>query len=71
MCARYASSTMENSSALGTLGKRVLAWIVIAVAAIIALKLVVGAVLGFVMLIVTIALIVAVGMAVLWALRHL
>ena len=46
--------TMENtpaqrsSSAVGTLGKRVVAWLVVAAAVIIALKLIIGAVMGFV-----------------------
>ena len=62
---------MENSSALGSIGKRVLAWIVVAAAAIIALKLVIGAVVGFVTFLFTIALLLAVGAAVIWALRHL
>ena len=69
--------TMENtpaqrsSSAVGTLGKRVVAWLVIAAAVIIALKLIIGAVLGFVTMIFTLVLIAAAIMAVVWALRHL
>jgi maltodextrin utilization protein YvdJ len=69
--------TMENSpaqrssSAVGTLGKKVVAWLVVAAAAIIALKLVIGAVIGFVTFGLTIVLVVAVIGAVLWALRHL
>jgi hypothetical protein len=61
---------MQNS-ALGTLGKRVVAWIVIAAVAILALKLIIGAVFGFFTMIVTLALIAAAIVGVLWALRHL
>jgi hypothetical protein len=61
---------MENS-ALGTLGKRVVAWIVIAAVAILAIKLVIGAVFGFVTMIFTLGLIVVAIVGVLWALRHL
>jgi len=69
--------TMENtpaqrsSSAVGTLGKRVVAWLVVAAAAIIALKLIIGAVMGFVTFLLTIVLVAGVIMAVVWALRHL
>jgi hypothetical protein len=62
---------MENTSTFGSFGKRVIAWIVIAAALVLALKLIVGAVLGFVMLLFTIALVVVVIGGVLWALRHL
>ena len=61
---------MENS-ALGTLGKRVIAWIVIAAVAILAIKLIIGAVFGLVTMIFTLALIAAAIVAVLWAVRHL
>jgi hypothetical protein len=68
---------MENtpaqrpSSAVGTLGKKVVAWLVVAAAAIIALKLIIGAVMGFVTFVLTIVLVVGVVMGVIWALRHL
>ena len=61
---------MQNS-ALGTLGKRVIAWIVIAAVAILAIKLIIGAVFGFITMILTLALIAAAIVGVLWALRHL
>ena len=61
---------MENS-ALGTLGKRVVAWIVIAAVAILAIKLIIGAVFGFVTMIFTLALVAVAIAGVLWALRHL
>ena len=60
---------MENS-ALGTLGKRVIAWIVIAVVAILAFKLIIGAVFGLVTMVFTLALIAAAIVAVLWAVRQ-
>ena len=69
--------TMENTpaqrsgSAVGTLGKKVVAWLVVAAAAIIALKLIIGAVMGIVTFVLTIVLVVAVIVAVMWALRHL
>ncbi|MGI8778587.1 MAG: hypothetical protein ACR2L8_00190 [Solirubrobacteraceae bacterium] len=62
---------MQNTSVLGTFGKRAVAWIVIVGAAILALKLIVGAVLGFVTMLLTIALVVAAVAAVIWALRRL
>jgi hypothetical protein len=61
---------MQNS-ALGTLGKRVFAWIVIAAVAILAIKLIIGAVFGLVTMIFTLALIAAAIVAVLWAVRQL
>ena len=61
---------MQNS-ALGTLGKRVIAWIVIAAVAILAIKLIIGAVFGLITMILTLALIAAAIVGVMWALRHL
>jgi hypothetical protein len=61
---------MENS-ALGNLGKRVLAWIVIAVVVVLAIKLIFGAVVGFVTMIFTLALIAVAVVGVIWALRHI
>ena len=61
---------MQNS-ALGSLGKRALAWVVIAAVAILAIKLVIGAVFGLITMIFTLALIAAAIFAVMWALRHL
>lgn len=61
---------MQNS-ALGSLGKRVIAWIVIAAVAILAIKLIIGAVFGLVTMILTLALIAAAVVGVLWALRQL
>jgi hypothetical protein len=61
---------MENSAG-SSLGKRLLAWVVLIAVGLIALKLVVGVLVGLAAAVVTIALIVAVVMAVLWALRHI
>ena len=61
---------MQNS-ALGNLGRRILAWIVIAAVAVLAIKLIVGAVFGFITMIVTLALIALAIVGVLWAVRHL
>jgi hypothetical protein len=58
---------MENSS----LGKRLIGWVVLIVVGLIALKLVLAAIIGLASLLVTIVLIAAAVMAVLWALRHI
>jgi hypothetical protein len=60
-----------HNSAGSSLGKRLIAWIVLIVIGLIALKLVLGAIIGLASLLVTIVLIVAAVMAVLWALRHI
>lgn len=61
---------MQNS-ALGNLGRRILAWIVLAAVAVLAIKLIVGAVFGFITMILTLALIAVAIFGVLWAVRHL
>jgi hypothetical protein len=61
---------MKNSERSG-LGTRMLAWAVIAIVALFAIKVAFGIVLGLVQFAVTIALIALVAMGVLWALRHL
>jgi hypothetical protein len=61
---------MQNS-ALGSLGKRVIAWIVVAAVAILAIKLIIGAVFGFITMIFTLALIAVAIVGVMWAVRHL
>jgi hypothetical protein len=58
-------------TALGDMGRRLLAWAVVVIAALLLLKLVAGVVIGLVYTVVTIALLVVVGFGVLWALRHL
>jgi hypothetical protein len=61
---------MQNS-ALGNLGRRILAWIIVAAVAVLAIKLIVGAVFGFFTMIITLAVIAAAIVGVLWAMRHL
>ena len=61
----------QSSSTVGTLARRVLAWVVLVAAAVILLKVAVGIVLSFVHAIVIIALLAVVGLGVLWALRRL
>ena len=61
---------MENS-ALGSFGKRLVAWIVLILAGLIALKLVLGALIGLATALVTIVMIVVAIVAVLWALRRI
>ena len=61
---------MENSARSG-LGSRILAWAVVAIVALFALKLAFGIVLGLAQAVVTLALIGLLAIGVLWALRHL
>jgi hypothetical protein len=62
---------MENSSTRGSLGSRVVAWIIVLAIAVLAIKVVFGIVAGFVMALLWAAALVLVVMAALWALRHL
>ena len=61
----------RQGSAVSTIGKRVLAWVVIAAAVVLALKLLAGVVVGLVTFVFTLVLAVAVVFGVIWALRHL
>ena len=61
---------MEND-APRSFGTRLLAWVVLIVVGLIAVKFVVGALVGLAALLVTIVLIAAAVMAVLWALRRI
>ena len=54
----------------GSLGRRVLAWIIIVAVAVIVLKLLIGAVFGILQALFAFAVLAAVVMGVLWALRH-
>ena len=54
----------------GSLGRRVLAWIIILAVAVIALKLLIGAVFGILQALFAFAVLAAVVMGVVWALRH-
>jgi len=56
--------------ALGTLGRRILAYLVLIAAVLIALKLVAATLVGLFQAFVTIVLVVAVIFGVVWALRH-
>jgi hypothetical protein len=63
---------MENtSSTFGDLGKKAIAWIVLIAAVIIALKIIVGSVIGFLTMILGLVVVVGLLIAVFWALRHL
>jgi hypothetical protein len=63
---------MENQgSAVGNLGRRVLAWIVIAAVVVLAIKLIFGAVVGLITMLFTLALIAVAVVGVIWALRHI
>ena len=65
------NTSTENTSTLGSLGKKALAWIVLIAAALVAFKIIAGAVIGLVTMLFTIALVVAVVCAVVWALRRI
>jgi hypothetical protein len=55
----------------GSLGRRVLAWVIVIAVAVIALKLALGIVFGLLQAVISIAVLVVVVMGVLWALRHI
>ena len=61
----------ESPSAVGTLARRLLAWVILVAVAVILLKVAVGIVIGFAHAILIIALLAVLGAGVLWALRHL
>jgi hypothetical protein len=65
------TATERSPSTLGTLARRVLAWVVLVAVAVILLKVAVGIVIGFAHAILVIALLAVLGAGVLWALRHL
>jgi hypothetical protein len=58
------------NSTLGTLGKRVLAWIVIAFVVLLALKLAVGLVVGFATTVFMLILVAVAVVGLVWAFRH-
>jgi hypothetical protein len=60
---------MDETS--GSLGRRVLAWVILIAVAVIALKLAFGIVFGLIQAVISIALLVVVVFGVLWALRHI
>ena len=61
----------SETSAFGTLGRRLVAWIILIAVAIIALKILIGIVTGIVMTVVWIAALAALAFAVVWALKRL
>ena len=61
----------STTSTLGTLGRRVIAWIVIAAVGLLLVKLLIGTVVGIVTTLLTIVLVVAAVAAILWAVRRL
>jgi hypothetical protein len=65
------TATEPQSSAIGSLARRVVAWVILVAAAVILIKVAVGIVLSFVHAIIIIALLAVLGVGVLWALRHL
>lgn len=62
---------MHNSSALGTLGRRAIAWIILLAIAVLAIKVVFSIVAGLVTAALWAVAFVLVVMAALWAFRHL
>jgi hypothetical protein len=62
---------MHNSSALGTLGRRAIAWIILLAIAVLAIKVVFSIVAGLVTAALWAVAVVLVVMAALWAFRHL
>jgi uncharacterized membrane protein len=62
---------MGNSSAFGSVARKALVWVIIAAVAILAFKVVIAAVVGFLQILFAIALVLLVGYAVLWAVRRL
>ncbi len=62
---------MGNSSAFGSLARKALVYGIVAIVAIMLLKIVVGVVVGFVSMIFGLALLALVGFAVLWTVRRL
>jgi hypothetical protein len=59
-----------QNSPFGTLGKRIVAWVVLVLAALLALKLVAAIFFGLLQAVFMIALVVVAVFGVLWALRH-
>jgi membrane associated rhomboid family serine protease len=60
-----------ETSTFGTLGRRLVAWIILIAVALIALKIVIGIISGLVMTVVWIAALAALAFAVLWAVKRL
>jgi hypothetical protein len=61
---------MENTARSG-LGTRILAWALLLIVALVVLKFAFGMVLGLIQMVVTFAILAAVALGVIWALRHI
>ena len=61
---------MENSARSGV-GTRIFAWALLVILALFVLKFAFGMVLGLIQFVVTIAILAAVALGVIWALRHI
>ena len=60
-----------ETSTFGTLGRRLVAWIILIAVALVALKILIGIISGLVMTVVWIAALAALAFAVLWAVKRL
>jgi hypothetical protein len=61
----------RSATTFGTIGRKVIAWVILLAIAVLAIKIAIGVVTGLFMALVWIVLGVAAVMAVLWALKHL
>ena len=61
---------MEDTARSG-LGTRLLAWALLIVVALVVLKFAFGLVIGLIQMVVTLAILAAVALGVIWALRHI
>jgi hypothetical protein len=61
---------MENTARSG-LGTRLLAWALLVIVALVVLKFAFGLVLGLIQMVVTFAILAAIALGVIWALRHI
>jgi len=61
---------MEHTARSG-LGTRLLAWALLIVVALVVLKFAFGLVIGLIQMVVTLAILAAVALGVIWALRHI
>jgi hypothetical protein len=69
MAARATLSGVQNSP-FGSLGKRIVAWVVLVLAALLALKVVAAIFFGVLQAVFMVFLLVVAAFGVLWALRH-
>jgi membrane associated rhomboid family serine protease len=71
MARRYSPFMESETSTFGTLGRRLVAWIILIAVALIALKILIGIISGLVMTVVWVAALAALAFAVLWAVKRL